>query len=789
MAEGSGKTSLPELEGEHKFPSDLVDPSKKTTLDYMLRYFRAAYNVHKRNGGLYSLGRRGDWIENRKYAEGNQSTRKYINWLTKLKNAQNEPVSYMDLDWSIVSVIPKVMDVVLSIQEKMKHDVMCDAINPLAAEHRKAAKNKLWAKSLLSSYFKEISPKAGMDLGPNEGEFIPQSLEELNLFIDNGTRLPYEASMELAIQGVKYENYWAEEEKLIRENFAYLGVASTCVDIDPISKKPIMRAPDPVNMILMDFRGHNGCNMSRIGEIRQMTIGNIRNLAGSQFTEEQYYEMAKRYCGYWNNADSLTPYSDYINTDSQYGKYRDYDSFEVYVMDMDFDSTDQMKWEKKNTYGNEQHFRAPFNEKVGKKMSADGLTIEKEVYATHTQTVYTGKWIIGTEFMWDYGRLTNISRDKINPKVPFKRYKFYRVSNKSMLERVLPYADSLQLSWLKLQNLKARAMPKGLIIEVGAFDNVFINNRQMTADELLQMAVQTGIVVWRKNNLADEEGFDNTTKPVEPFEGGMGAEFKELLESMLNDINMIREITGINQFMDSTSPDPNQPVGTAEMAQVSASNAMYPLISAFRSLDALTSRDILAKIQLIIKYSGQFSTYLPSIGDLPGKFIQLTMEDSIPYMFDLRIEERATEEQKQYILDVAREALKSSMDPTKGGIEFSDFLEITRLLTNNTNIKVVEMILRGRIEKYKKQAQQLAAENSKMQAQQLAMVEQTKSEAKKAELQWKLEADKELIILKADQEIRVARETLGLEKNKLTHQSDLNIRENMVDKNLETTTP
>ena len=49
MAEGSGKTSLPELEGEHKFPSDLVDPSKKTTLDYMLRYFRAAYNVHKRN--------------------------------------------------------------------------------------------------------------------------------------------------------------------------------------------------------------------------------------------------------------------------------------------------------------------------------------------------------------------------------------------------------------------------------------------------------------------------------------------------------------------------------------------------------------------------------------------------------------------------------------------------------------------------------------------------------------------------------------------------------------------
>lgn len=781
----SPKTALPEVENT-RFPSDLIDPEKKGTLEFMLQYFRAAYNLHKRNGGMYTLSRRDDWIENRKYAEGNQSTKKYINWLTKLKNSQNEPLSYMDLDYSIISTAPKVMSVVLSIMEKTKHKVGCDAINPLAERDRQRAKNKLWAKSLLAPFMAQMAQKAGQpDLAAQPDDYIPQTKKELDAWMQNGFRLPNEIAFELAIEGVKLENNYAEEEKLIRKDMLFLGCAGTCTDIDPVSKKILTRATDPVNMILMDFRGHNGSNMSRIGEIRKMTIAQIRMAAGSQFTEEEYYDMAKAYCGYWNNPDSMVPYSDYINTDNQYGKYRTYDTMEVYVMDMDYDSVDTMKWEKKNVAGNEFTFKKPYKTPVEKTMSSDGLTIEKEVYATETRTVYTGKWVIGTNFMWDYGRLTNISRSSINPSVPIKRYKFYRVANKSILELIIPYLDSLQLTWLKVQNLKARAIPKGFAVEVGAFENVYMSGRKMTPQELLQMAFQTGIIVWRRTSLADDEGFDNTTKPIEPMEGGMGAEFRELMESMMNDIAMIREITGINDIVDSTAPDPNQPVGTAQFARESASNAIFPIISACKTLDSLTSRDILEKIRMIVKYTGSFNTYIPSIGETAAKYVEIGMQDSLPYAFDLRIEDMPTEDQKQQLLVAAQEALKSSQDPTKGGIEYKDYLQITRLLNSNVNLKMIEMILTARIEDYKLKMQRMADDSSKANAQNLMMVEQQKIQLADQAADKQLQRDKERIAFETDQKIREIRETKKLETANDIVNSGLTVQEKMHESNLQ----
>lgn len=769
MAESKGgKSELPDSGGKEadnlRFPSDLVDPEEKSKKEYLLRYFRTAHNLHKRNGGLYGTDRRSDFITNRMYADGNQSNAKYINALTRLKDKQtNRPLSYMNLDWSIFTVLPKVVDVIMSKMEKIDHDIFVDAINPLASMDREQAKAQLWAKSLLAPFFQEMSQKAGVNLNDPPGDFIPETMEELEAYMGSGFRLPYESAFEMAIQGIFYQNKWKDESRMIRKDLVVNGCAGGCVDVDPVTKAIYMRYCDPVNMLLMDFRGHDGSQMARIGEYRRMRISEIKVMAGDQFTEEDYYKMAQAYVGYWNNPLDLIPFADYINTDIQYGKFRDYDTCEVYVLDMDFDSLDVLKFKEKKKTGMPTYtFREKFSEKnySEKTDNGDGTIIEKKVYSKEYKTVYSGKWIVGTDMMYDYGKLANISRPAYNPKECYKRFKFYRVANRSQVERIIPLCDSLHLTWLKVQNLKARAMPSGMSIEIGAFDNVFLDGKKMTAKELLEMAVQSGIIVWRKNNTADDDGGDQTGKPVEPWEGGMGREFGELLNSMMSDIAMIREISGINEAADGTLPSPEQPVGTSKIALEGANNSIFPIAQGFLTLQELMVKDIICKIQLIVKYTGNFNVMSPTIGNTLSKYIQIGVEGSAPYIFNLRCESRPTEEMKRAIVQAATDALKSTNDPSKGGIEYPDYLQIVRMVDANYNLKMIEMTLDQKIRKYKKEAQAEANENIKTtadaNAQSGAAIEAAKQKTMAFESQLKKDEythqiDEDIRYLKAEQ--------------------------------------
>jgi len=752
----SGRSDLPSSDEMARFPSDLVDPEVKKTREYQLRYFKAAYNVHKLSGGMFNYGKRQDWIENRMYADGNQSTSKYIKWMTKLKNAQNRPVSYLDLDWSIVSIIPKFRDVVLSHWEKMQYTVMVDAINPTASQERKSERARLEGEMLLAKFFKEMSEKSGIDLNSQE-EFLPETKEELDLYMTNNFRLASEALYEMAIMGVQYDSRWKESQKLIRENIFDLGCAGTCVDIDRKAKKPYMRATDPINQILMDFRGHDGGKMTRIGEIRKLTIGQLKLEAGDQFTEQEYYEMAMAFVGYFNNPLQMLPWNDYVNTDLQYIKYREYDMCEVYVMDMDYDSVDRYKFEDNDKYGATNTYKRDFNEPVGKTKAVrdDGSIYSKEVKCKDIATVYTGKWVINTNFIYDYGLLKNISREVLNPQQCYKRYKFYRVSNKSPLERAITFADSIQLTWLRIQNLKARAMPKGIMVEIGAFENVFLDGKKMTAKELLEIATQTGIIVYRRNSTQDDDGIDNSGPPVTETKGGLGREFAELTQSLMNDINMIREVTGINEIMASgAAPQTDLLVGVQQQAFESANNAIWPMISGALALEEITMKDVLLKIQMIVKYTGNFTTFVPVLGQMGVQNIVIGLEDSEQYIFNTRFVARPTQESKARILEAAKTALQSSQDPTKGGIEFADYLEIVRLLSNDTDLKLIEMILNQRIRRFKRKAQEESALISKQNAENLSQVEKTKSELKNADLAADTKAKNEQYTHKTNEDIR-----------------------------------
>ncbi len=212
-------------QANNPFPSDWIDPALKAKKEYNLAYAKAAYEVFINDQSLVTISRRQDFITNRLYAEGVQSNEKYKKW-TSTKNETGQWESFIDLDYTPVSPIPKYRDIVLGLMEKRQYEICLDAIDPVSDDTREAMKFKMWAKKLLS----DILEKQQIMLEVDEGaeELLPQTREELEIFSQmGGIKLPTEIAMSAILDLTFDLNNWPEIAKKVREDLCvgwYQGI-------------------------------------------------------------------------------------------------------------------------------------------------------------------------------------------------------------------------------------------------------------------------------------------------------------------------------------------------------------------------------------------------------------------------------------------------------------------------------------------------------------------------------------------------------------------------------------
>lgn len=779
--------SLPDAQEGCEFPSHLIDPKLKDA-KWVLAYIKAAYGQHRGNSGYFSNGRKSDWIDARRYAQGNQNVTKYHKWASRLKDAQGRTVSYLDLNWSIVSVIPKFRNVLLGYFSKLQYSVSCNAINPEAVLEKETAEKLMWAKQRLKPMFDQMEKEAGVKLDQSEllkdiEQVHFDTMEELKMFFNLSFRLQTEISMEEGQRMVFYENAWKDIEQKLWEDVIDLAAIGLCVYVDRISKRIKVRYCDPVNMILDNFRGHDGERMERIGEFQLKTIAQLKLEYGDQITERQAYDLAFKHRGMFGNADRLSPYNDYVNTDAT-NTYYPWDNFQILELEMYYDSCDRIKHERKYVGGAPSEggvrmtYAKPFNTKLTREEATDSngeSYVKKEVVATDLKTVYGGNWIVGTDMIFNAGKVSDISRSKENPKECMKPMKFYRISEKSTVEAMIPFADSLQMGWLKVQNLKSRAIPKGLMIEVGAFENVALDGKIITARELLEVAIQSGIIIYRKNSTMDDEGYDSSgQKPVEETTGGLGQEFAELTNSMANDIMMCREVSGISEIFDASSQDPKQLVGTAKMALAGTQNALSPMVKAFVWMHEKAALDIGLKLQLLAK-KGQIEGYAPALGSNVLQTIKIGSEISLTH-YGYEIVAMPTEEQKQRILQSAQMALANPNDPTHGGIDFPDYLALGRMLDEN-KVKLAEAYLTYKVRKFKEHLQKMQQDAIASQGDQNKQLEAVKGKTLMQTEDYKTKNAIAVDNAKTENQLRLLERKYQLEKELGYHLTDNKVNE------------
>jgi hypothetical protein len=694
---------------------------------------------------------------------GQQPVEKYMDILSPKDEQTGERKGWMNMSWDIMSVAPKFRRIFVGMFEKMEHDITCSAIDPLSIDKREKEKWGLWADKELQSFMKDFDESMGIPDQPS-AEDLPETLQELEMFMEEGFKLNVERAMEQGIDYAFYLSDWAEIKKSIFEDFFDIGVAACQDYVDVETQKVKVKYLDPAQLIVRYSRSRTFDNIDHWGYVKEYTIAEIRTMCKGDLSEDELKMLARQYCGYAGNPDTYqwdwygsTP----VNTDAVIEEWR-YDSFKVCVVFGEWISDDYKVTQTRRTPDGAER---TFNESIAfTKKSSDKRKIEK----TARRMVYKGHWIVGTNHIFDYGYQHDIPRP--GKKEVSLSLNIYKVADKSILASIIPNLDNFQLTWLKLQNAIAMAAPAGLSIETSVLDNMTIGGQMMSEMDILTIRRQTGDLLYRATTHHSETQSPMASRPITPIEGGIGNQLQEFISLMDLDIKMIRDMTGMNEVSDASTPSPYQPVQTSKLAVEATINSLQPVYSGYVYIKERVAKNFCLRYQVIAKYN-DITGYYPALGRNNMEVIKITADISMAE-YGIKVQMRPSDDMKAMIRGAAEVSLQRGS--TQGGIDYSDYIFVVRIMDTG-NLKYAQMVLASREKRNKMMAQQLQEQNMQLNAQTAQQTEQVKAELLMQAEQIKAQAQIEVLNAKS-------KNTIEEQNNKASNE----IRKVIIEKKLET---
>ena len=348
--------------------------------------------------------------------------------------------------------------------------------------------------------------------------------------------------------------------------------------------------------------------------------------------------------------------------------------------------------------------------------------------------------MVGTEYVFDWGYQNDIPRP--SKEQARLSYHFYKASNKSKLAAMIPHLDNIQLTYLKMNNAIAKAEPAGLAIEVGSLNNISLGTKKMQPLDVLDIRRITGDLLFKSTNTYAQVVSPNSGKPVTETNGGVGPFLQELINTLELEMKYIRDVTGINEFVDASTPDPNTPVGTGKLAVASANNVLHTLYIGYQRIHECTAEQVLLRWQIVARANKGKKLVYPAIGKNAMETIKLSSDTAVR-TYGLRIEERPTAEE---IMETKQMAIASMQKRATGGpgITLADFQVVSRMLKAGQP-KQAEMFLSWREKKSQEEIDQRNQRNQQMNAdiQAQGIQQKTQGEITKIaeEGKWKIEIE------------------------------------------------
>jgi hypothetical protein len=675
------------------FPSQLATDAEKASDTFGLQVGQAIqYEWFRKDGNAcryYSQWR--DFRRLRLYARGEQSIAKYKNEI-----AIDGDLSYLNLDWTPVPILPKFIDIVVNGMSDRLFKVKTYAQDAMSQAKRSKYQDMIEAQMVSKDILGTIKEKTGVDAFMMDPDELPETDEELSLYMQLKYKPAIEIAEEEAINTIFDENHYDDIRKRIDYDITVVGIG--------VAKHEFLQGTgvqisyvDPANIVYSYTEDPFFKDCFYWGEIKTLPIMELMKIDQS-LTKEDLQEITQ-YSQAWY---------DYYNV-AQFYENSLFNKDTCTLMYFNYKTSKKVVYKKKRLEGGGSRViekDETFNPPVEMMEEGNFEKIEKTI-----DVWYEGIMVMGTNILLQWKMSENMVRPKSASQHALPNYvacapRMYKGVIESLCRRMIPFADLIQITHLKLQQVIARTVPDGVFIDADGLNEIDLGTgNAYNPEDALRLYFQTGSVIGRSYTQDGE--FNNARVPITQLNSSSGAAKTQMLITNMNHyIDMIRSVTGLNEARDGSNPDPNSLVGLQKLAALNSNTATRHILDGslyiYRSLaEALTYRvgDILQYSDFKEEFANQIGKYNVSIlNDIKELYI---------YDFGIFIEISPDEEQKAQLEANIQMAL------SKGDINLEDAIDIREI----RNLKLANQLLK--MKRIKTQEQK-----EKMQMQQQAMISQ-----------------------------------------------------------------
>jgi hypothetical protein len=749
------------------FPSQLVSDAEKATVEFGLQVGQAIqYEWFRKDGNqcrYYSQWR--DFHRLRLYARGEQPIQKYKNEL-----AIDGDLSYLNLDWTPVPILPKFVDIVVNGMSDRLFKVKTYAQDAMSQAKRSKYQDMLEGQMAAKDVLTTIQESTGVNPFMMDPEELPETDEELSLYMQLNYKPAIEIAEEEAINTLFDENHYQDTRKRIDYDITVVGIGVAKHEFLPGAGVQISYV-DPANIVYSYTEDPYFKDCFYWGEIKTLPITELMKIDPT-LTKEQMQEISQ-YSQSWY---------DYYNVAQYYENslfYRD----TATLLYFNYKTTKKMVFKKKVLEGGGSRMIQKddqFNPPVEMMEEGKFEKIEKTI-----DVWYEGVMVMGTNIMLKWHLMENMVRPKSASQHAIPNYvavapRMYKGVIESLVRRMVPFADLIQITHLKLQQVIARTVPDGVFIDADGLNEVDLGTgNAYNPEDALRLYFQTGSVIGRSYTQDGE--FNNARVPIQQLTSNSGASKTQMLLANYNHyLDMIRSVTGLNEARDGSTPDPNALVGVQKLAALNSNTATRHILEGglfiYRSLaEALTYR-----VADILEYADFKDDFANRIGKYNVSILE-EIKDLYVYDFGIFIEISPDEEQKAQLEANIQMAL------SKGDINLEDAIdirEIKNLKLANQLLKVKRIKKQEHDDKMIMQKQAMQAEQQlksqemagQMALQKIQLETQSKMQLKQAEVAFdieKLKAEAEMKRMLMGEEFQYQMQIAGVKEGAINTRDDM----------------
>jgi len=740
MAEATGQVT--------QFPSQSVDDATKNSKDYGMEVARGIQNewFRKSSGTGRFVQNQRDFHKLRLYARGEQSVQKY-----KDEFSVNGDLSYLNLDWKPVPIIPKFVDIVVNGMQDRLFTVKAFAQDPTSVKERTNFVEMMLEDMNTQELITQIDETLGVDVRNVKQEDLPSNKEELELHMQIGYKQSIELAHEQAIDNIFKRNTYHEIKKRCDYDQTVLGIAAakhTFNNTDGIKLEYV----DPSNLVYSYTEDPNFDDVYYFGEVKQIKSNELKKQF-PELTNEEFEDIIKKSSNY-NNYDYIDNDSnDTFDTNTLTVLYFNWKTWEQSVYKIKETSTGAKKAIKKDDKFNPPKDQRTRFEKVAQAM----------------ETIYEGVLVLGSNKLLKWQKATNMVRPDSNINKVMMNYvvsapRMYKGKIESLVSRMVTYADLIQLTHLKLQQVIQRMTPSGVYLDADGLAEIDLGNgTNYNPQEALNLYFQTGSVIGRSMTV---DGDMNPGKvPIQELPGGGGQQSQALIQAYNYYLQMLRDVTGLNEARDGSDPDPYALVGVQKLAAANSNTATRHILHSSLYITTTLAEAISVRIKDVLAYHPQRDAMIGGIGRFSVGALK-EMDNLHMHDFGIFLELDPDEDEKQLVENNIQVAL------SRDQIHLEDIIDIRQV----KNIKLANQLLKYRRAKKEATDQLKAERNIAAQSQANAQAAQAAEMAKAQAENIKVEAKGKLAQLQSQLDIQKLESEAQTKRELMQYEFDLNMK-------------